>query len=248
MTLKNILTGEVHQVAMKYGFIDNAAVKLEQIKQRLALKQGRRRHRTEPEVQEAIERYVKKASIRKIKPSERGKTIEKERARLERTMIWQEASKAWLELNLEVRQLQYKTANQRRDILHKISRVIVEGCEVVGIGHWEPERDVCYRKQLRALKKEVKLGVEGAKKKLEALKEQKTKQGPKGSRKRRRGSHDRSISTLRRLIEEKAERSGASVFTYLNEVGKTMTCSICGSQTGPKNDISIREWRCGKCI
>ncbi len=247
VALKNIHTGEVRHVAMKYGFIDNTADKLEQVKQRLALKQGRRRHRTEPEVQEAIERYVKKASIRKMKPTERGKAIEKEKARLERTMIWQEASKAWRELNLEVRQLQYKTANQRRDVLHKISRLIVEGCEVVGIGHWEPEQDVGYRKQLRALKKEVKLGVEGAKKKLEALKEQKTKQGPKGARKRRRGGRDLSIATLRRLIEEKAERSGASVFTYLNEAGTTMTCSICGSETGPKNDMSIREWRCGKC-
>ncbi len=245
--MKNVKTGESSHMAIQYGFIEKSADKLEKIQQRLAKKQGPRRKRTETEVEETLKKYGNKRSIRKMDRPVKEKTIEKEKARLERTMIFQESSKSWRELNQTVRQLQYRTANQRRDVLHKISRVLTEGCDLVAIGHWEPEREIGYRKKLRALKKKIKRGDAGAKKELEALKAEKSKQGPKGARKRRRGGRDRSIATLRRLIDEKAQRSGANVFTYVNEAGSTMTCSICGDATGPKNDMSIREWRCENC-
>jgi transposase len=179
--------------------------------------------------------------------SDRQKEIEKEKSRLEVTMIRQKPSKAWLDLNRKVKQIHYKIANQRKDVLHKVSRLLVEGCDLVGVGHWEPPREVSYRKKLRALKKMVKRGRKGAKKELEALVAEKSKQGPKGSRKRRRGGRDRSIATLRRLLEEKAQRSGTQVFTYVNEAGSTMTCNVCALETGPKNDLKIREWRCKSC-
>lgn len=245
--MKNVKTGESRHMAIQYGFIEKSADKLEKIQQHLAKKQGPRRKRTEAEIKEALEKYSKKSSIKKMSISDRDKAIEIEKARLERTMLFQEPSKGWRELNQTVRQLQYKTANQRRDVLHKISRVLAEGCDLVAVGHWEPEREVGYRKKLRALKKKVKRGEPEAKKELDALKAEKSKQGPKGARKRRRGGRDRSIATLRRLIEEKAQRSGANVYTYVNEAGSTMTCCVCGEATGPKNDMSIREWRCENC-
>jgi len=245
--MKNVKTGELRHMAIQYGFIEKSADKLEKIQQRLAKKQGPRRKRTEAEINETLARHSKKSSLKKMSASERDKAVEKEKARLERTMIFQESSKAWRELNQTVRQLQYRTANQRRDVLHKISRILAEGCDLVAVGHWEPEREVGYRKKIRALKKKVERGESGAKKELELLKAEKSKQGPKGSRKRRRGGRDRSIATLRRLIDEKAQRSGANVFTYVNEAGSTMTCCICGDVTGPKNDMSIREWRCENC-
>lgn len=101
--------------------------------------------------------------------------------------------------------LQYQVANQRLDVLHKVSRALVEGCDVVGIGHWEPERQVSYRKKRKALLKQVKAGIEGAKEALDALEAEKSKQGPKGIKKIRRGGRDRSIATLRRMVEEKAK-------------------------------------------
>ena len=245
--MKNVKTGESRHMAIQYGFIDKTADKLEKIQQRIAKKQGPRRKRSEAEINDALELHSNKASIRKMSVPDREKAIGNERARLERTMIRQEVSNAWRELNQTVRQLQYRTANQRRDVLHKVSRVLAEGCDLVGIGHWEPEREVGYRKKLRALKKRIKRGEKEAKKEIEALKEEKFKQGPKGVKKRRRGGRDRSIATLRRLIDEKAKRSGIKVFTYVNEAGSTMTCSICGEATGPKNDMSVREWRCENC-
>jgi transposase len=245
--LRNVNTGELRHMAVQYEFIDKSAKILEDIQQRLALKQGPKRKRNESEIVEAFERYSNKTSVQRMNPLDKEKIIEKEKARLETTMIRQESSKAWRELNGKVRQLQYRIANQRRDVLHKISRTLAEGCDLIGIGHWEPEREVSYRKKLRALTRRVNNGEQGAKQELEALKEEKTKQGPKRVKRRRRGGRDRSIATLRRLIEEKAQRSGVNVFSYVNEAKTTLTCSICGLPTGPRNDMSVREWRCKKC-
>ncbi len=151
--LMNVNTGELRHMAIQYGFIDKSDKKLEAIQQRLAGKQGPRRKRTEKEIEQALEQFSKKASIRKLNSSDKQKMIAKEKARLEVTMIRQETSKTWRKLNQEVRQTHYKIANQRRDVLHKISRLLIEGCDLVGVGHWEPAREIGYRKKLRALKK-----------------------------------------------------------------------------------------------
>ncbi len=112
-------------------------------------------------------------------------------------MIRREASKKWRNLSHKVSGVQFKVANHRQDVLHKISRALVEGCDAVGIGHWEPEREISYRNKLRRLKKQVRVGVAGATEELKKLQDEKTKQGPKGVKKRRRGGRDRSIATLR---------------------------------------------------
>jgi len=164
-------------------------------------------------------------------------------------MIRQDASNSWKKFSRKVGEFNYRIANKRLDVLHKISRSLIEGCDVVGIGHWEPERQVSYRKDRKALKKQVKAGVAGAKERLNALEEEKSKQGPKGVKKARRGGRDRSIATLRRLVDEKAKRAGTVVYTDIDEAGSTMTCSNCGAKTGPtgKENLSVREWTCAKC-
>ncbi len=245
--LINKHTGESRQLAFKYSFIDKSLEDLEKIQQSLSLKQGPRRKRTVQETKDALAEFSKKRAIQKLPATDREKRIEAQKERLEKTMVRQEPSQAWRELNSKVKQLHYHVGNQRRDVLHKISRVLAEGCDVVAVGHWEPERQIGYRKQLKLLKSKVKRDEDGAAEALKELKESKSKQGAKGSKKRRRGGRDRSIATLRNLIDEKAERSGITTYTHQNESGSTMHCCICSEATGPKNDMSIREWTCESC-
>jgi len=229
--LRNNKTGDLRHLAIHYEFLEKSLEKLEKIQQALALKQGPRRKRTEKEVEEALSKFSKKSSVSKLNQNLREETIVKERGRLERRMIRQEASKKWRNLSLKVSGVQFKIANRRQDVLHKISRALVEGCDAVGVGHWEPEREVSYRNKLKRLKKQVRFNVAGATEELKKLQEEKTKQGPKGVKKRRRGGRDRSIATLRRLIEEKAERASIFADTNIQESYTTVTCSSCGETT-----------------
>lgn len=245
----NALTSETRQAAIHYEFLEKSDEKLEKIQQRLATKQGPKRKRTEVEINEALSQFSIKRSIQKLPEAERNKAITVRRDRLEKTMVYQAASNSWKKLARKVGEVQHRIANQRLDVLHKVSRSLVEGCDGVGIGHWEPERQVSYRKKRKALLKQVKAGVVGAKKALKALEEAKIKHGPKGTKKVRRGGRDRSIATLRRMIEEKAKRAGIIAYPDINEAGSTMTCCNCGSVSGPtgKENLSVREWVCKNC-
>lgn len=245
----NAETSEARQAAIHYQFLEKGLDKLEKIQQNLAKKQGPKRKRTEDEINKELAQFSAKRSTQKLPEQERNKTIAKEKERLEKKMVRQEMSNSWKKLSRKVGGLNYRIANQRLDVLHKISRFLVEGCDGIGIGHWEPEREVSYRKRRKALLKQVKANVEGAKEKLKELEEEKSKQGPKGVKKTRRGGRDRSIATLRRMVEEKAKRSGAVVYPDINEAGSTMTCLNCGAKTGPtgKENLSVREWGCTEC-
>lgn len=247
VALKNSNNGELRHLAIHYEFLEKSLDKLEKLQQALSQKQGPRRKRTEKEITEALNKYAEKSSIKKLPQGEKEKVLSKKKEQLERTMTPQEASNRWRRWAQRVSALQFKITNQRADVLHKISRALVEGCDVIGIGDWEPVREVSYRKKLRAAKKKAKMDIAGAQEELNALKEEKSKQGTKGSKKKRRGGRDRSIATLRRLIEEKAKRASATALTDVKEAGSTYTCCVCGKATGPKNDTSIREWKCTEC-
>lgn len=91
------------------------------------------------------------------------------------------------------------------------------------------------------------MNIAGAIEELNALQEEKSKQGAKGSKKRRRGGRDRSIASLRSLIAEKAKRASINAVTNVNEAYSTQKCFCCGNLTGPKKDLSVREWKCEKC-
>lgn len=247
--LQNARTSETRQAAIHYQFLEKSDKILEKLQQNLARKQGPKRKRTETEIIETISQFSRKRSIQKLPEGEKDKVIAKEKERLGKTMISQDASNSWRRLSRMVGGLQYRVANQRLDVLHKISRALAEGCDVVGIGHWEPERQVSYRKKRKALLKQVKAGIEGAKEALNALEAEKSKQGPKGIKKVRRGGRDRSIATLRRMVEEKANRAEIIVYPDINEARSTMTCCNCGAVTGPtgKENLSVREWICNEC-
>ena len=245
--LNNVKTGELSYLPLHYSFLEKGLDKLEKNQKKLALKQGPRRKRTEEEIKDALSGYIRKRKIQKLSQEEREKEIDKEKARLERTMIWQESSKKWRQLSKKTGAINLKIANQRVDVLHKVSRMLVEGCDLIGIGDWEPTRVVGYRKKVRMLKKNIKKGVKGAEEELKSLQEEKSKQGLRGIKKVRRGGRDRSIATLRRYIEEKAERASIQAYTKVNESRTTMTCCLCGETTGPKGDTSVREWQCSKC-
>lgn len=247
VALHNSNNGELRHLAIHYEFLDKGLGRLEKMQQALALKQGPRRKRTEKEIEEDINQLKCKKAFIKQSPEEQEKAIAKRKTYLEKRPIRQESSKRWRRWAKRVSCLQMHIANQRNDVLHKISRALAEGCDVVGIGNWEPEREVSYRKKLRALKKKVRAGIDGAAQELQELQNEKSKQGPKGARKKRRGGRDRSIAALRRLVEEKAKRASVIALTEIKEHGSTITCCVCGDQTGPRQDLSVREWRCEKC-
>ncbi|MBI4824737.1 MAG: transposase [Nitrospirae bacterium] len=249
VALKNSNSNELRHLAIHYEFLEESLSKLEKLQQALSLKQGPRRKRTEEEIKEALEKFESKSSVKKLPETERKKEIEKKRKRLEKTMVFTEngPSKRWRRWSQRVSALQFKIANRRADVLHKISRALAEGCDVVGIGHWEPVREVSYRKKLKMLKKQVGQGIEGAAEALKAHMEEKSKQGPKGAKKRRRGGRDRSIASLRSLIEEKAKRASIYALPNVNEAYSTQICSFCKELTVPKKDLSVRVWKCEKC-
>jgi len=247
VALKNTQNGELRHLAIHYDFLERSLTKLEKMQQTLAQKQGRTRKRTPEEIEDSLHQFKSKSKYRKLEPPEQEKALAKKKEALEKRPLRQEASKRWRRWSQRVSALQMRIANQRADVLHKISRALAEGCDVVGMGNWEPEREVSYRKKLRALKKKVKIGVAGAAEELKALQEEKSKQGSKGVKKRRRSGRDRSIASLRRLIEEKAQRASIQAFTEIKEAGSTVTCCVCGAETGPRGDLSIREWRCKEC-
>jgi len=240
VALHNSESGELRHIAIHYGFLEKSRDRLEKMQQALALKQGPMRNRTGEEVRDALEQYSSKSAVKKLPEDERVKEVGKKKKWLEQTKVRNVGgmSKRWKRWAGRVSALQMKIANQRADVLHKISRSLAEGCDMVGIGHWEPEREVSFRKKLREARKKVKNGVAGAADELKALQDEKSKQGPKGAKKRRRGGRDRSIATLRRLVDEKAIRASITAFTDINEAYSTMTCCVCGERTGPKKDLS----------
>ena len=239
IALANSETGELRHLAVHYEILDKGLEKLEKMQQALALKKGPTRKRTTAEINAEIGRLKNKKSFLKLSVAVQEKEIKKLWRRLESTHIRQEASKRWLRWSKRVSTLQMRFANQRADLLHKISRVLTEGCDLVAMGNWEPEREVSFRKKLRAAHKKVKQGIEGAQQELDAIINEKSKQGPKGARKKRRGARDRSIASLRRLVMEKAERASITALTEIKEAGTTFTCSTCGEDTGPHGDLSV---------
>lgn len=247
VALKNPANGELRHLAIDYRFFEKAEDRLEKMQQTLSGKQGPRRKRIPEEVQAELDKLGAKSAFRKLGPDEQGKALEKRKAWLEKTMVKQPASKRWRQWMDRVRKLQTKIANQRADVLHKVSRALVEGCDLVALGDWDPPREVSYRKKLRAAKKKVRMGLADAQKELDDLVADRSKNEPKGAKKRRKGGRDRAIPTLRRLLEEKGKRAGIRVNSRTREAGSTYTCNECGAPTGPRGDLSVRAWRCEEC-
>ena len=58
--------------------------------------------------------------------------------------------------------------------------------------------------------------------------------------------HDAGWAMLVRLVEEKTERYGRSVFKVDRWFPSSQICSMCGVKDGPK-PLNVREWTCANC-
>lgn len=247
--MENLKTGERAYIAFHYEFLEKSLNRLEKIQQAMSLKQGPKRKLTDEEIQIRLAKYEK--TIKNLTDKEKKKSLFKEKERLSKIMVRTEngPSKNWRKLSRKVSSLHFHVANQRLDVRHKIARFLVESADIIGVGDWEPEREIPYREKLKKLKKDVKRGVEGAQKLLKELEESKSKNGERNSRVKRRKAMDRGIASLRSAINEKAIRAGAYVDIAVKEPATTYTCNICNAETGPKGKegLKIRRWTCPSC-
>lgn len=58
---------------------------------------------------------------------------------------------------------------------------------------------------------------------------------------------DASMSEMHRQLKYKAEWYGREVVQVDRWFPSTQICSECGAVTGPKHDLSVREWTCPEC-
>lgn len=142
----------------------------------------------------------------------------------------QRPSRRWLKLNAQRRNLHARIRRQRGDLLHRLSRELANH-GFIALGDWTPPKKKVGRKELT---------------KGEAYT---VPQGPKGIVERRRTARDMSVATLRRLVDEKADRAGVIAYTWASERNSTRTCSVCGAMTGPKgtSELGVRQWTCSAC-
>lgn len=249
-SFENLKTGERGYIAFHYEFLEKSLSKLEKLQQALALKQGPKRKLTEEEIAGRLNLFEKKL-FKNLIDKERKALVFKEKERLSKIMVRTEngPSRNWRKLSRKIASLHFHVSNQRLDVRNKIARFLAESADVIGVGNWEPEREVPYRKNLRKLKKDIKKGVEGAEEALKELEESKSKNGERNSRVKRREASDRAIASLRAAIKEKSTRSGAYVDVLVEEPSTTYTCNACGSELGPKgrDGLKVRMWTCSAC-
>lgn len=249
-SFENLKTGKRGYIAFHYEFLEKSLDRLEKLQQDLALKKGPKRKLTAEEITDRLNKFEKKLA-KNLTDKERKRFIFKEKERLSKIMVRTEngPSKNWRKLSRKVSALHFHVANQRLDVRRKIARFLAESADVIGMGNWEPEREVPYREKLRKLKKDIKRGVEGAEKALIELKESKSKNGERNSRVKRRQAGDRAIASLRAAIKEKSDRSGAYADVSVEEPSTTYTCNACGAETGPKGKegLKVRRWTCSAC-
>lgn len=70
-----------------------------------------------------------------------------------------------------------------------------------------------------------------------------------GSRKTalNRAIQDASWSELRSMLEYKAAWYGRELVVIDQWFPSTQLCSVCGQQTGPRQSLAVRSWRCSAC-
>lgn len=137
-------------------------------------------------------------------------------------------SRRWIKLNGQRTKLHARIRHERANLLHNVARHLAD-YGFVAIGGWEPPKRVKGRKGFGEGTGEV------------------VQPGPKGIVGARRDARDKSIATLRRLTAEKVERAGGTIYTHADETNTTRRCSSCGALSGPKGDLSVREWTCPDC-
>lgn len=244
VSVRDLTSCETYGQSFKYNYAERGEERLAKLQRVLAQKEGRKR--TKNELQRDLNAFKEAPAYKKLSPEQRKQALGKRSRYLNRENVRSRPSKAYLALSSEIRELRLHIRNQRKDVHEKISHSLATNFEVTAFGHWEPEREVVFRKKKRELQKAVRINEPGAKKELKKLEYSASKNDRKGVKKIRRGGRDRGIATLRSKIEDKAVRSGAK-FVVQGEYKTTIRCSVCRQETGPRGDLSIREWTCSNC-
>jgi len=247
----NVNTGELKNQTVNFSTVEQSGEKLAKLQQKIAEQQGAKRKLTSAEKQEKIDIYIASDKFNRMTAEKQKEILKKYKYDLERQYVWRESRKPsnrWLKTKKKISAIHLKKKFQRRAIHHEIAHKLATECDVVVIGSWEPPRVISYRKQLKELKQQVRLGVPGAKEELKALQDNPTKNSKqKGIVKKRERARDMAIASFRALVKEKSDRSGIVCYEKSDESYTTMTCCVCGDQTGPKKDLSVREWTCSEC-
>ena len=133
----------------------------------------------------------------------------------------QEGSANREKARLKVARIQARTADKRRDFLHKLTTSMIRENQTIVI------EDLAVRNMSRAARPGSGRSA------------QKTGLN--------RAIRDASWSELRSMLEYKAGWYGREVIVIDRWFPSSQLCSACGQRTGPRGDLAVRSWKCSAC-
>ena len=119
---------------------------------------------------------------------------------------------------LKVARIQARTADRRRDFLHKLTTSMIRENQTIVI------EDLAVQNMSR-----------------------RSKSGVSHKKGLNRAIRDASWSELRSQLEYKAAWYGRNVVVLSQWFPSSQLCSVCGQQTGPRGDLAMRSWKCSAC-
>ena len=119
---------------------------------------------------------------------------------------------------LKVARIQARTADRRRDFLHKLTTSMIRENQTIVI------EDLAVQNMSR-----------------------RSKSGGSHKKGLNRAIRDASWSELRSQLEYKAAWYGRNVVVLSQWFPSSQLCSVCGQQTGPRGDLAMRSWKCSAC-
>ena len=122
---------------------------------------------------------------------------------------------------LKVARIQARTADRRRDFLHKLTTSMIRENQTIVI------EDLAVQNMSRAARPGSGRSAQKA-----GL---------------NRAIHDASWSELRSMLEYKAAWYGRQIIVIDRWFPSSQLCSACGQQTGPRGDLAVRSWKCSAC-
>ena len=132
----------------------------------------------------------------------------------------------------DLRQVQERASNQRKDAYHKIVESLLKRYDTVFLGDWKDEAP-----KVRRAKKKAQKGAEPRKKGVAALE----KLGNRMDR-------DNALGVFRQILTEKVARSaGFKKLVIVPEPYTTQACAKCRALTGPKEMRVQGWWTCPDC-
>ena len=119
---------------------------------------------------------------------------------------------------LKVARIQARTADRRRDFLHKLTTSMIRENQTIVI------EDLAVQNMSR-----------------------RSKSGGSHKKGLNRAIRDASWNELRSQLEYKAAWYGRDVVVLSQWFPSSQLCSACGQRTGPRGDLAMRSWKCSAC-